>query len=484
MEPAIFITFLLFLPLLFLLISRRSSKRLPPGSLGFPIIGQSLSMLRAMKANNAEEWLQERVRKYGPISKLSLFGSPTVFLHGPAANKFIYTCSEKLMSNKQPTSIRRIVGERNILELSGDDHRRVRAALVSFLKPETLKQYVGRIDEEIRLHLKNHWYGNNEIKVMPLMKSLTFNIICSLLFGIESGPRRDTLVRLFEEAMEGVLSVPINLPFTVFNRSLKASEKIRSIIMELIHDKREKLEKNVFSSNEDLIMSLLSMKDETSDSPVLSDDEVVDNIFVLMIAGHDTTSILLTFLIKILADNPTVYNLVLKEQEEISRGKALGELLAWEDLAKMKYTWKVAMESLRINPPVFCSFRTVLQDIEYGEYIIPKGWQVIWATCMTHMDENIYSEPTKFNPLRLESQATSPPPYSFMAFGGGPRMCPGYEFARIETLTMIHNLVNAFAWKLSLKDNFFGRNPMPVFHQGLPIRIELKKSSDAIYKIY
>lgn len=64
------------------------------------------------------------------------------------------------------------------------------------------------------------------------------------------------------------------------------------------------------------------------------------------------------------------------EQEEISKGKALEELLSWDDLAKMKYTWKVATESLRMNPPVLFSFRTVLQDIEYGEYIIPKGWQV------------------------------------------------------------------------------------------------------------
>ncbi|CAA3011466.1 cytochrome P450 716B1-like [Olea europaea subsp. europaea] len=478
MEPAVSVTILLlFLPLLFLLIYRRSFKRIPPGSLGIPIIGQSLGLLRAMKANTGEEWFRERVRKYGPISKLNLFGTSTVFLHGPAANKFIYTCSEKLLANKQPASIRRIMGEKNLLELSGDDHKRVRAALVSFLKPETLKLYVGRIDEEIRLHLHNHWYGNNEIKVMPVMKTLTFNVICSLLFGIERGPRRDTLVKLFENAMEGVLSVPINLPFTTFNRSLKAREKIKSIIMDLIHEKRKKLEISGISSNEDLIMSLLSMKDQSSDSPVLSDEEIVDNIVVVMIAGHDTTSVLLTFLIKLLAEDQTVYKYVLKEQEEISKGKALEELLSWDDLAKMKYTWKVATESLRMNPPVLFTFRTVLQDIEYGEYIIPKGWQVIWASCMTHMDENIYPEPSKFDPSRLESQATKPPPYSFMAFGGGPRMCPGYEFVRIETLTMIHNLVNAFTWKLSLKDNIFGRNPMPVFNQGLPIQIELKKSS-------
>lgn len=168
MEPAVSVTILLlFLPLLFLLIYRRSFKRIPPGSLGIPIIGQSLGLLRAMKANTGEEWFRERVRKYGPISKLNLFGTSTVFLHGPAANKFIYTWSEKLLANKQPASIRRIMGEKNLLELSGDDHKRVRAALVSFLKPETLKLYVGRIDEEIRLHLHNHWYGNNEIKVCP-----------------------------------------------------------------------------------------------------------------------------------------------------------------------------------------------------------------------------------------------------------------------------------------------------------------------------
>ena len=64
------------------------------------------------------------------------------------------------------------------------------------------------------------------------------------------------------------------------------------------------------------------------------------------------------------------------EQEEIAKSKPNGELLTWEDVAKMKNTWKVAMETLRVFPPIFGGFRKAVKDIEYGGYLIPKDWQV------------------------------------------------------------------------------------------------------------
>ena len=66
------------------------------------------------------------------------------------------------------------------------------------------------------------------------------------------------------------------------------------------------------------------------------------------------------------------------EQEDIVKSKkSSGEsVLTWEDLAKMKYTWKVALETLRMFPPIFGGFRNTLKDIEFGGYLIPKGWQV------------------------------------------------------------------------------------------------------------
>lgn len=135
------ITVLLFLIPVFLLLTKRkrSPQRVPPGSLGLPLIGQSLGLLRAMRSNTAEEWLRKRIRKYGPISKMRLFGKPAVFIYGQAANKFVFASDSSNIVNQQVKSVSSILGDRCILELTGEDHKRVRDALVSFLKPGKIR---------------------------------------------------------------------------------------------------------------------------------------------------------------------------------------------------------------------------------------------------------------------------------------------------------------------------------------------------------
>ncbi|KAI4308024.1 hypothetical protein L6164_031143 [Bauhinia variegata] len=474
----LFLVFLFLLPILVLLRRRtKLSKRVPdpPGSFGIPIIGQSLGLLRAMRVNTAEKWVEARIRKYGPISKLSLFGKPTVFIYGQAANKLVFTSHDSIIANQQTQSIKMIIGERNLLELSGDDHKRVRAALVSFLKPESLKRYVEKMDEEVKEHLEMHWEGKQQVKVLPLMKTLTFNMICSLLFGLERGEERDKLLVCFQNMIEGMWSVPVNLPFTRYNRSLSASARIHNTLKDLLRQKKIELDQNTASPRQNLITSLLGMLNEDG-TQVLTEKEIIDNITLVMIAGHDTSSVLITFIIRLLAKDPSVYASVLQEHEEIAKNKLPGHYsLTWEDLSKMKYTWRVAMETLRMVPPVFGGFRKALTDIEYEGYLIPKGWQIFWVTAMTHMDNNIFPEPLKFDPARFENQA-SIPPYCFIPFGGGPRICPGYEFARIETLVTIHYLVTRFTWKLSADDGF-SRDPMPAPTQGLPMQIWPRKLS-------
>ncbi|XP_059290955.1 cytochrome P450 716B1-like [Lycium ferocissimum] len=462
------------LPIILLLVRRRRpSKSVPPGSLGFPIIGQSLGLLRAMRANTAEKWLEERVQKYGPISKLSLFGKPTVFIYGQAANKFVFTSDASVLTNQQTQSVKMILGDRCLLELNGEDHKRVRDALVSFLKPDVLKRYVGKMGDEVRIHLETYWKGKQIIKVLPLMKTLTFNIICSLLFGLERGARRDQMVQYFQQMIEGMWSIPVNLPFTRFNRSLKASKDVQKMLKQLISEKRYELENNLASSHQDLITCLLSIRGENNHE-LVSENEIIHNVMLILVAGHDTSSILMTFIVRLLAKNPDIHAAVLEEQEEIAHSKSPGESLTWEDLSKMKYTWRVAMETMRIFPPVFGGFRQTVKDIEYGGYLIPKGWKIFWVTAKTHMDSSIFQEPEKFDPARFEKPG-SLPPYNFVPFGGGARICPGYELAKIETLVTIHYLVTHFTWKLCCTDDFFSRDPMPTPTQGLPAQIIPRK---------
>ncbi|KAF5763453.1 putative abieta-7,13-dien-18-ol hydroxylase [Helianthus annuus] len=457
----------------FLFHHKKYNSQLPPGSLGPPVIGQSLSLLKALKADRIEKWFQERITTHGPAWKASLFGYPTVVLHGPSANKFIYTCDGNLLSNTQPPSLSRIFGSKNILELSGNDHKRVRAAIVSFPKVEVLKQYVAKVDEEIRHHLQTHWHGKHEVQVQPLMKTLTFNMICSLLFGIERGPQREKMLPLFQYMMGGVLSIPINLPFTKYNRAIMARKKLVPMILHLIHEKRDALKEQTKQGDphKDLITSLLSIRDDDG-SKMMSEEEIIDNAITVMIAGHDTTSVLLTFFVRLLANNKSIYSTIFREHQEISSNKASEEALTWEDLTKMKYTWRVATEILRINPPASLTFRRTNQDIEYGGFIIPKGWQVLIAMSMTHMDDSLFQNPTMFDPTRFEKHVPSPPPFSYVPFGGGPRMCPGNEFVKTETLVLIHRLVTTFTWELLKKDESFKRVPMPEFDQGLLVKVK------------
>lgn len=143
------------------------------------------------------------------------------------------------------------------------------------------------------------------------MKTLTFNIVCSLLFGLERGAQRDRFIDRFQEMVEGMWSVPVNLPFTRFSSSLRASARVQTMVKDLIREKRMKLEQKTAAPHDDLITCLLSIRNENNEE-VISENEIVHNVMLIMVAGHDTSSVLITFLMRLLADDPAIYAAVLQ----------------------------------------------------------------------------------------------------------------------------------------------------------------------------
>ncbi|KAK1304992.1 hypothetical protein QJS10_CPB11g01297 [Acorus calamus] len=394
MEDQIFFTllicFIISIILYLFIETKRRRINLPPGSLGIPYVGQTLTLLRAMKANKAEKWLSDRIERHGPVSKLTLFGFPTVLLAGAEANRFLFSSDSTVMTLQQPQSFRKIFGTRNLLEMSGEEHRRMRAVFMRFLKPEMLKEYVGVMDGEVRRHLEMNWRGKETVTVFPLIKTLTFDIMCTLFFGLAQCPRKAQMLRDFSHIMDGIWSIPLDLPFTSFRRSVQASAGIRRSLLDIIQAKRSALESGLASSSHgDLITCFLSMGGGVGPE-ALTEEEVMDNSLLAMTAGHETTSIVLVFLIRRLAIDAGVYEAVLREQEGIAQTKCPGETLTWEDLNKMDYTWRAAKETMRMIPPIFGNVRRAVKDIEYNGYVIPKGWQIFWAASPTHMDERIF----------------------------------------------------------------------------------------------
>ena len=102
-------------------------------------------------------------------------------------------------------------------------------------------------------------------------------------------------------------------------------------------------------------------------------------------------------------------------------------------------------------------------------------FQVFWATSPTHMDNNIFYQPEKYDPSRFENPTKTIPPYTYIPFGAGPRICPGAEFARIEVLLIIHHLIANYSWTEAIPNEPLTREPFPYPAMGLPIKLHPRK---------
>ncbi|KAI6674670.1 hypothetical protein NL676_002576 [Syzygium grande] len=122
MSPSdlIFVTILLASIILLIIFSKgRKYKKLPKGSLGFPVIGETLSFLKAQRREQGAKWVEKRISKYGSVFKTSLMGSPMVIIVGQAGNKFILTVDNEVLASKQPCTIQKIGDKNNLFELTG-----------------------------------------------------------------------------------------------------------------------------------------------------------------------------------------------------------------------------------------------------------------------------------------------------------------------------------------------------------------------------
>ncbi|XP_045819223.1 taxadiene 5-alpha hydroxylase-like [Trifolium pratense] len=472
-EIPFIVLFVLTLSLAFLLknfLSKSQPKNVPKGSLGYPIIGETLSFLKAQKKDKGSNWIEERVSKYGSVFKTSLMGSPTVFIIGQQGNKFVLGTSDDIISAKKPPTLQKILGKQSLIELTGSRHKLIKGGMMKFLKPECLQNYVKKMDELVRTVLRRELKENETIEVVSLMKKLSYDMACNVLFDIDE-QTREIMFEDFITAFKAIHSLPINFPGTSFWRGQKARARIVKKIVPIMNKRREELSKGAINSTNDMLSCLLAIRDENGEP--LDDDIITDNFIFLFVASHDTSATLMSLMIWKLSRDPEVYHKVLEEHMEIIKQKdGNEERLTWGEIQKMKYTWRVAQELMRMVPPLFGGFRKALKDTSYQGYNIPKGWQVYWASCGTHMDKNIFENPQEFDPSRFENQAKPIPPFSYLPFGAGVHNCIGNEFARVETLTTIHNFVKMYEWSQLNPEETITRQPMPYPSLGLPIKIK------------
>ncbi|WCJ24415.1 cytochrome P450 family 716 subfamily A polypeptide 1 [Euphorbia peplus] len=457
----------LFLTILFFSFIAKSSTtnhNLPPGSMGWPILGETLEFL----FGSPENFVFKRMEKYSPdIFKTNILGEKTVVICGPNGHKFLFSNENKLFTAFRPHSMQKLfrlyrsnappptAAEAKILKSPG------------FLKPEALVRYLGLMDSMTQQHILNHWENKDSLKVYPLAKTLTLSLACRFFLGTDEPQRIARLVGNFDDVTVGMHSITLNVPGTIFYRAKKAALAIHKELIDVVKEKKEAITKSG-APLQDILSHMIVATDPSG--KFMPEAEIAGKMMGLLTAGYSTVATAMTLFMKYVGERPDVYHNILAEQREVKSGKKGGELLQWEDIQKMKYSWNVVNEVMRLTPPLQGTFREALTDFTYAGYTIPKGWKVYWTVSTTNKNPKYFSEPEKFDPSRYEDD-NAIPPYTFVPFGGGPRMCPGKEYARFAILTFIHNVTTKFQWDLESPNEQILGDMMPAPQEGLPIRL-------------
>lgn len=444
MESSVFL-FLCFSPLVFffLLHRRRWRLRLPPGSLGLPVIGETLQLISAYKTENPEPFIDERVGRFGPIFTTHVFGEPTVFSAEPETNRFILQNEGKLFECSYPSSISNLLGKHSLLLMKGSLHKRMHSLTMSFANSSIIKDHLlDDIDRLIRLNLDS-WSGR--ILLMEEAKKITFELAVKQLMSFDPGEWTESLRKEYLLLIEGFFTIPFPLFSTTYRRAIKARTKVAEALR-LIVRKRRKTSREGGEDKEnykDMLAALLAGNDG------FSDEEIVDFLLALLVAGYETTSTIMTLAVKFLTETPLALSQLKEEHDQIrAKKRDSSEALEWSDYKSMPFTQCVVNETLRIANIISGVFRRAMTDINIKGYTIPKGWKVFASFRAVHLEQEHFKDARSFNPWRWQNNSggTSSSVNVFTPFGGGPRLCPGYELARVELSVFLHHLTTGFSW--------------------------------------
>lgn len=295
---------------LFFVFVQKSNVNVPPGSGGWPVIGESIKFFWL----GPQEFIRERTEKYSKdVFQTSLFGQKMTVFCGPIGNKFIFANETKSLASWWPLSVRKALFFPEFVGASTDDVSSLMFCRVrDILKPEALKQYIPIMDSMAREHVESQWAVNEVVKVFPLSKKYTFSLGCRILMGVVDVELVTRLAKHFNLVTAGLFSVPIDLPGTAYNKGIKGGKLVRAELMKIISERRKEMVESKLETvnRSDLLSRLMLVTDKNG--KFVSEKEITNNIVGLLLASYETTSSAVTFVLKYLSELPHIYDEVYK----------------------------------------------------------------------------------------------------------------------------------------------------------------------------
>ncbi|NXT27313.1 CP26C protein, partial [Syrrhaptes paradoxus] len=441
---------------------RASALPLPKGSMGWPFFGETLHWLL-----QGSRFHSSRRERYGNVFKTHLLGRPVVRVTGAENIRKILLGEHTLVSTQWPQSTQIILGSHTLLSSIGDLHRQRRKILARVFSRAALESYLPRIQKVVSWELRGWCMEPGSIAVYSSAKTLTFRIAAQILLGLRLEEKQfKNLAKTFEQLVENLFSLPLNIPFSGLRKGIKARDMLHEFMEKAI---QEKLRRNNSEDDSDALDFIINSAKEHGKEFTMQ--ELKESAIELIFAAFFTTASASTSLILLLLKHPSVIEKIRQElmshelYQQLGKGCHCPLDISLETLSCLRYLDCVIKEVLRVLPPVSGGYRTVLQTFELDGYQIPKGWSIMYSIRDTHETAAVYqSPPGGFDPDRFS--ATRPEAtgrFHYIPFGGGARSCIGKELAQAILKLLAIELVSTARWELATP-SYPAMQTVPIVH--------------------
>ena len=404
----------------------------PPGPRGLPLLGSLPALSR-----DPLGFLIDLAR-YGDVAFATIGRSPLYMINDPLLIEEALVGKHRECAKDFGTrELIPLVGN-GLLTSEGEVWKKQRRLAAPPLSPKRIASYAdtmvacaertiaGFRDEQVR-------------DVHADMMTLTLEIVGKTLLGVDTRGEAERIAHIVEVAMayfdrqlfswHGML--PMWLPTPERSAFRKVVAELDRIMYRIIERCR--------TSDPDadhLLARLMNARGEHGET--MSDEQLRDEAVTMLLAGHETTAIALSYAVFALSEHPQV---CARLRQEID-GHLGSRPATLADLPRLRYLDAVMRETLRLYPPAWLMGREIIQRFELGGYTLEPGEQIMMSPYVVHRDARLYPEPERFLPDRWLTPPTPPlPRFAYFPFGGGPRVCIGNHFAMMEISLVLATLM-------------------------------------------
>jgi cytochrome P450 len=289
------------------------------------------------------------------------------------------------------------------------------------------------------------WVDSQSVDVHDDMTALTLRIVARTLFDADVTTRIEQVARLGTEIQDFYylrfaslrFLIPTWLPTPGNRRLAAATRRLDDVVYGIVRDRRQDEDRG------DLLSMLLQARDENGLG--MSERQVRDEVMTLLLAGHETTALTLTWAFLLLDRNPDA-----RLRLEAELAAVLGaESPSPDVVSALPYTQAIVNETLRLYPPAYVTGREAIRHTSVGGTAIPKGHIILISMYTTHRDARFFPEPDEFRPERwLDGLEKRLPRGAFIPFGMGSRMCIGAAFAMMEAVLLLATIARRWRFEL------------------------------------